>query len=129
VREATFTWRVGTGEAAPPVAAIEAGGASRNSSGFSALLEREQSAGILLLSLLAEFGFGALHALGPGHGKTVVAAYLVGSKGTPWHAVALGLTVTATHTNQYLLGFHLPASASILPETPRSRIARGRWWW
>ena len=75
--------------------------------------------GIIFLSFLAAFGFGALHALGPGHGKTVVAAYLVGSKGTPKDAVALGLTVTATHTSTvYLLGFiTLSASAFILPET------------
>jgi ABC-type nickel/cobalt efflux system permease component RcnA/Tol biopolymer transport system component len=41
---------------------------------------------------------GALHALTPGHGKTIVAAYLVGSKGTARHAVALGSIVTLTHT-------------------------------
>ena len=63
--------------------------------------------------------FGAHHALGPGHGKTIVAAYLVGSRGTPRHAVSLGLTVTATHTSTvYLLGFvTLIASAFIVPET------------
>ena len=44
------------------------------------------------------FIFGAFHALSPGHGKTMVAAYLVGSHGTPKHAVLLGLTVTITHT-------------------------------
>jgi nickel/cobalt transporter (NicO) family protein len=41
---------------------------------------------------------GALHALTPGHGKTIVAAYLVGSRGTARHAVALGSIVTLTHT-------------------------------
>lgn len=41
---------------------------------------------------------GALHALTPGHGKTIVAAYLVGSRGTWWHAVVLGAVVTITHT-------------------------------
>lgn len=53
---------------------------------------------ILLLSMIVAFWFGAAHALSPGHGKTVVAAYLVGSRGTARHAVLLGLTVTATHT-------------------------------
>jgi ABC-type nickel/cobalt efflux system permease component RcnA len=48
--------------------------------------------------MLAAFAFGAVHALSPGHGKTLVAAYLVGSRGTPRHAVFLGLTVTFTHT-------------------------------
>jgi ABC-type nickel/cobalt efflux system permease component RcnA len=41
---------------------------------------------------------GAAHALSPGHGKTVIAAYLVGTRGTARHAVGLGLTVTASHT-------------------------------
>jgi nickel/cobalt transporter (NicO) family protein len=56
------------------------------------------SVGVLLLSLVVAFWFGAGHALSPGHGKTVVAAYLVGSRGTSAHAVLLGLTVTLTHT-------------------------------
>ena len=54
--------------------------------------------GVLLLLLLAAFGWGALHALSPGHGKAMVAAYLVGTRGRPRHAVALGATVTVTHT-------------------------------
>ncbi|MGC4191998.1 MAG: hypothetical protein QM589_12675, partial [Thermomicrobiales bacterium] len=41
---------------------------------------------------------GGIHALTPGHGKTLVAAYLVGNKGTVRHAAALGATVTLTHT-------------------------------
>ena len=41
---------------------------------------------------------GAAHALTPGHGKAIVGAYLVGARSTPWQAVYLGLTVTATHT-------------------------------
>jgi nickel/cobalt exporter len=52
----------------------------------------------LVISLLIAAGLGAIHAVSPGHGKTVMAAYLVGSQGTPRHAVALGLTVTASHT-------------------------------
>jgi len=52
----------------------------------------------LIVSMLIAAGLGAIHAVSPGHGKTVMAAYLVGSQGTPRHAVALGLTVTASHT-------------------------------
>ena len=52
----------------------------------------------LVISMLIAAGLGAIHAVSPGHGKTVMAAYLVGSQGTPRHAVALGLTVTASHT-------------------------------
>lgn len=53
---------------------------------------------VIAFGLLLAFGFGAMHALSPGHGKAVVGAYLVGSRGTPKHAIFLGLTVTITHT-------------------------------
>ena len=53
---------------------------------------------IFLAALIVAFGLGAAHALTPGHGKTIVAAYLVGSRGTMKHAAFLGLMVTATHT-------------------------------
>jgi nickel/cobalt transporter (NicO) family protein len=53
--------------------------------------------GLVVLLLLAA-GFGAVHALTPGHGKTLVAAYLVGERGTVWHALILGMTTTLTHT-------------------------------
>jgi nickel/cobalt transporter (NicO) family protein len=53
---------------------------------------------VILISLLAALLWGALHAFTPGHGKTVVAAYLVGDRGTARHAALLGLTVTLTHT-------------------------------
>ena len=46
--------------------------------------------------------FGAVHALAPGHGKTLVAAYLVGEHGTVWHALILGLVTTFTHTGAVL---------------------------
>ena len=52
----------------------------------------------ILLSLLVAAGVGAVHAVSPGHGKTLMAAYLVGTRGTFRHAVALGLTVTVSHT-------------------------------
>ena len=63
-------------------------------------------------------GLGALHALEPGHGKTIVAAYLVGTKGTARHALLLGLIVTASHTAAvYLLGaLTLYAQQYILPD-------------
>lgn len=59
----------------------------------------------MLFALIAAFGFGAAHALSPGHGKTIVAAYLVGSRGTFKHALFLGGMVTFTHTlSVFLLG-------------------------
>ena len=64
------------------------------------------------------FAFGAVHALSPGHGKTIVAAYLVGSRGTPRHAVFLGLMVTFTHTMRvFALGLvTLFLSRFVMPE-------------
>jgi nickel/cobalt exporter len=53
---------------------------------------------MVLGACLAAIGWGAAHALTPGHGKAIVGAYLVGSRGTTRHALYLGLTVTATHT-------------------------------
>ncbi len=73
---------------------------------------------ILLAAAAIAAGLGALHALEPGHGKTIVAAYLVGSQGTASHAVLLGLIVTASHTaGVYLLGaVTLYASRYVVPE-------------
>jgi nickel/cobalt exporter len=72
----------------------------------------------LLSAACIAAGLGALHALEPGHGKTIVAAYLVGSRGTARHAVLLGFVVTAAHTaGVYLLGVvTLYASRYIVPE-------------
>ena len=53
---------------------------------------------VLLLSLVTAGALGAGHALTPGHGKTLMAAYLVGTRGTVWHAAGLGLSVTVSHT-------------------------------
>ena len=74
--------------------------------------------GVLVFLLLAAFGWGALHALSPGHGKAMVAAYLVGTRGTPRDAVALGGIVTVTHTiGVFALGLvTLALSAYVLPE-------------
>jgi nickel/cobalt transporter (NicO) family protein len=73
---------------------------------------------IALFGLLLAFGLGAMHAMSPGHGKTVVGAYLVGSRGTAKHAAFLGATVTVTHTlGVFALGLiTLFASNYILPE-------------
>ena len=89
-------------------------------SGFSSLIGRKHlSALVILASLAAAFFGGTAHALSPGHGKTIVAAYLVGRRGTPWHAAALGGIVTATHTiGVFALGLvTLALSQFIVPET------------
>jgi nickel/cobalt exporter len=67
--------------------------------GFASLVGRRHlSALVIAASLAAALFWGAAHALSPGHGKTIVTAYLVGSRGTPLHAALLGLVVTVTHT-------------------------------
>jgi ABC-type nickel/cobalt efflux system permease component RcnA len=74
--------------------------------------------GVIAVALLGSVLLGAVHALSPGHGKTIVGAYLIGSRGTPRHAAFLGLTVTLTHTaGVFLLGFAtLYASRFVVPE-------------
>jgi nickel/cobalt exporter len=68
-------------------------------SGFAKLVGRDHLGfWVVLASLAAALFWGAAHALSPGHGKSIVTAYLVGQRGTPWHAALLGLIVTATHT-------------------------------
>jgi ABC-type nickel/cobalt efflux system permease component RcnA len=74
--------------------------------------------GTLVVLLLAALGWGALHALSPGHGKAMVAAYLVGTRGTARDAIALGAVVTVTHTiGVFALGLvTLALSAYVVPE-------------
>lgn len=69
---------------------------------FVELLDRPLSAGALLAGLAGALVVGAVHALSPGHGKSVAAAYLVGAKGRPRHAFLLGGIVAAMHTGSVL---------------------------
>lgn len=98
-----FDWDSSSGSAAVGAATASSPSAGRSDTGLTRfvkpLFEGRTSLGFLALALLAAIGFGALHALGPGHGKGMVAAYLVGSKGSIREALALGMTVTATHTS------------------------------
>ncbi len=87
--------------------------------GFASLIARDRlSVGFVVLSLLIAMFWGAAHAFSPGHGKSIVAAYLAGSRGTSRHAVFLGLTVTVTHTiGVFALGLvTLGLSAFIVPD-------------
>src|SRR6202453_290888 len=88
-------------------------------SAFTELITtRSMSLWFLITAAFIALGLGALHALEPGHGKTIVAAYLVGSRGTARHAFLLGLIVTASHTaGVFALGaITLYASRYIVPE-------------
>jgi nickel/cobalt transporter (NicO) family protein len=120
VRDAALSVKPGDGQLTAPrgdgrVATTH----NRSGDGFAGVFaDAAAGKGVLVFFLLAAFGWGAVHALSPGHGKTMVAAYLVGTRGTARHAVALGATVTVTHTiGVFALGVvTLLLSALILPE-------------
>ena len=118
VRAATFSVRAGA-LVVPHGAALKTTSDRSGDGGFTKLFDDAAAGrGVLVLLLLAAFGWGALHALSPGHGKAMVAAYLVGTRGTARDAVALGATVTVTHTiGVFALGLvTLALSAYVLPE-------------
>jgi nickel/cobalt transporter (NicO) family protein len=105
----------------PGVAPLLEDGAvqQRTGGGFESLIARgELGAGVILVSLLIAAFWGAAHALTPGHGKAIVAGYLVGSRGKPRHAVLLGGIVTVTHTaGVFALGLvTLLLSQFVVPE-------------
>ncbi len=124
-REATFTLvpsrEAGAGstagQAAENIQTNNTGGKATDRVAALVSVER-MTPSLILLSLLAALFWGATHALTPGHGKAVVAAYLVGARGTARHAAFLGLTVTVTHTlGVFALGLvTLYLSRYILPE-------------
>ena len=120
VREASFAVAPGAGTVTAPGGRRYATTTDRSggTAGFAGLLEDHAAGGVLALLLAAAFGWGALHALSPGHGKTMVAAYLVGTRGRPRDAVTLGVTVTVAHTiGVFALGLvTLALSAYVLPE-------------
>jgi nickel/cobalt exporter len=105
VHQAALSFGPGTGAPAPATA----GGASAprpdaTGGAFAGLVGR--TGPFMLVALLLAFGFGALHALGPGHGKTLMTAYLVGAGGRARHAIAVGGSVAVMHTASVLsLGF------------------------
>ncbi|HKG10189.1 MAG TPA: hypothetical protein VKB07_06410, partial [Gaiellaceae bacterium] len=89
VRRATASFELGTRAGEAP--ALGPPGRAEPAGGFEALIAEP---GTTMLALLLAAFWGAAHALTPGHGKAIVAGYLVGSRGKPRHAVALGLIVT-----------------------------------
>jgi ABC-type nickel/cobalt efflux system permease component RcnA/Tol biopolymer transport system component len=102
--------------------AEEAASQSQSQQGVTSILEGlvrtpEISPLFFLAAGIIAILLGALHALSPGHGKTIVAAYLVGSQGKAYHAVVLGALVTLTHTGSvFALGLlTLAVSRHIMP--------------
>ena len=102
VHEATLSFHPGTSTAAASTDGASANGSRPDVTGgaFAGLVGR--TGPFMLVALLLAFGFGALHALGPGHGKTLMAAYLVGAGGRARHAVAVGGSVAVMHTASVL---------------------------
>jgi len=119
---AAFALRVGGGgsnEEQLQTRSAENGGGMSKGDALTSLMTGATPRGITLaLALALAFGLGSLHALSPGHGKTLVAAYLVGAQGTMRHALLLGLCVTFAHTvGVFALGFvTLSLSDIIVPE-------------
>jgi nickel/cobalt exporter len=118
--------RVAPGDTAGTPPSLAAGGMpapvrvdSESESGFAELItEDDLSLGVILIALTVALFWGAAHALTPGHGKAIVAAYLVGTKGKARHAFLLGGIVTVTHTiGVFALGLvTLALSEFIVPE-------------
>jgi nickel/cobalt transporter (NicO) family protein len=134
IREATFTLIPGDGAIENEMAGQTAERVGTSFGGVTGRVDElvsveRLSAAVIALSMLAAFFWGAAHALTPGHGKAVVAAYLIGARGTARHAGILGMTVTLTHTaGVFILGaVTLYLSRYILPEVlyPWLSVASG----
>ena len=133
VRDASFT--IGSGRTAAlstPVGFVVsgAGPATRalerlNTEVDSLIGARHLTVGVAGLAILLSVVLGASHAALPGHGKTVMAAYLAGRGGGIRDAVIVGATVTATHTSGVIvLGLLLSASAGLAGRTCSPGSAR-----
>lgn len=94
-------------------------GVDRLTAAFTDLVaERDLTPGFALFAVLVALVLGAAHAVAPGHGKAVMAAYVVGQRGTARQALAIGVTVALTHTaGIVVLGLALSASEALVPET------------
>lgn len=110
--EVRFTVGMPVEAASPVVVPLPRGGDA-----VADLLGRADSGALgPLLALVLAFGLGALHAASPGHGKTVMAAYLVGTRRSVRDAVTLGLAVAVSHTAGVLaLAVVVLTGASLLP--------------
>jgi nickel/cobalt transporter (NicO) family protein len=117
VTEATLSFHPGTSAPAAMSGDQPLGAANRpgvTGGSFAGLVDR--TGPLMLVAFLLAMAFGALHALGPGHGKTLMAAYLVGGGGRPKQAVAVGGAVAVMHTASVLaLGFLVLSATRLFP--------------
>ena len=128
MRQGHASFRVVGGAPQPSSADLAAPAANPETADpLAALLEGDLSPAVVALAMLLAAGLGAAHALSPGHGKTLVAAYLVGSGGTMRQAVALGLTVAFAHTaGVLLLGILVLDAGGAAPARDPDRLADDR---
>ncbi len=112
-----------------PGSSVLPAGVDRLTAAYSGFVSRQElTLPVALLAVLLSIALGVGHAVAPGHGKTVIAAYLVGQRGTRRQAVWLGATVTATHTaGVLLLGALLSLTSVASPErfVPTTEIVSG----
>jgi nickel/cobalt exporter len=112
-------WALSLGSSESPAATAQAGPSQIRSNVLADMLARGPSSALVIaLTLLAAIGLGALHALEPGHGKTLLAVSLVGARATPKQAVTLAAALTIAHTAGVIaLGLALLFAARwIVPE-------------
>ncbi len=125
-RQISFSFTPGSVAAEPP-ALDGSSGAVADVDGFAALITRSDLTPLAVASLLAlALGFGAVHAVGPGHGKTIMAAYLVSSRGRPRDAVLLGGVVSIMHTASVLVLGSCWSRSTV--RSPPSRSFRSSRW-
>ena len=122
VTSATLAVDPSVGPAGPPPP-VEGGvpaptGLGAITDAFTDLVARQQlTVPFALLAVAFSLGVGGLHAAAPGHGKTVMAAYLVADRGRTRDALVLGGVVSATHTiGVLLLGLAISLSGTLAPE-------------
>ena len=120
MRSATLTFTLAESSASGSVvpAAGSATGRSGDVDPLAALIGGALSPGVVALAVLLSLGLGAAHAVSPGHGKTLVAAYVLGSGGSARSALQIGLWVAVSHTAGVLVlgAVTLVASELLLPE-------------
>ena len=115
--------------ARPDLAGFGSSGQAESSSPVSSTQSRlsaylqtaagDRSVGFYLLAFAGAFLMGGLHAFTPGHGKSVVSAYMIGSRGNWLQSLVLGLVIAVTHTGTVILSgvLILLASSVFMPNT------------
>lgn len=123
VNEASMQIRPGSGTVAGPAApgapadSLSRGVDKLTAAYTSLIASRDLTLGFGLLAVVLAVALGAMHAFAPGHGKTLMAATLIGREGTLRQAVTIGLSVTVTHSvGVLLLGVALTFTSLAAPE-------------